>query len=1038
MESYQAGTTVSRSIFGFILILIFGIVGALVLMNVDASAQEGGPEVYLTPIPTIVPDNAIEDVTGIRQTDEERGIITLDATNWQQLSQSTSPSARAEMGFVYDTARNVILATGGSYGSTRFDQTWEFNGTAWTQQFPVQSPGGRDRPAIAYDPIRRVTVLFGGSSPRDDTFYNETWEYDGRTWVRRFPLNPPSPRNGARMAYDPIRGKMLMFGGYRWEGRMVFFDETWEYDGARWSQRLPANHPDARETAGLAYDSSRGVMVLFGGGRTAGSVVFNDTWEWDGGNWIRRSPATSPPARWAHALTYDQRRNRIILFGGLTGTTSAFNDTWEFDGNTWSRIVTSPAPPARWDHGMVYDAARDTTILFGGMYYLSGFRWRNDTWQYTAPLPRPTRPVVLLPGLPGSKLFDSVAESPDCNGIEEMEVWPNLAGLSYPNDNHLQRLVLQNDGYTPQNRCNVIQATEILDKIEISFPGGYFRQDFYEMLSDNLTSSGFKVELCPYDWRRFLNGQTPGAVPAVVDECVERALEGTTASQVDIVAHSTGGLVARQYILSNRERADKVHTIVSLGTPYLGTLKAFVMLRYGESLDGVTDFLVNNDRIKEVTFNSPAFYQLLPSKKFFDQLGLGYLWSRQPGDSTYTSYLNYDSMRNFLERNFNGRLVEVAHNFHTIDHAGAMDDWRNDSLDVNHYVFVGTGVRTPRWIFEQLTRSWGGSLNLDYDIVEANGDGTVPVQSAELGGLSGEAPVCYYAGVDHGSLTSHPVVFNDLNKALRGLDLGVGRCILPGQLSAADYVQAVDSSDSRQLVVEGRTQVHVWDEQGRHAGPLSNGLIENNIPLATYQGKEDKTFVSLAPLSTYTITVQMQDAVPLRLKFRTVVPASSPDQAISQTVIFQDVPAVSGGQATIIYNPLADPTTYNFQVDLDANGAPELNLPPTAILDSQQSADREPPVSNILVEGQQDADGYFIGLVNVTIAASDNHSGLYKIEYSLDGGRTGQVYTGPFTVLAEEVPIIYAQATDRAGNSEYPWAESRLRPYELYLPLIVK
>ena len=44
-------------------------------------------------------------------------------------------------------------------------------------------------------------------------------------------------------------------------------------------------------------------LVLFGGtfGGTL-STNFNDTWVWDGTNWTQKSPITSPPGRFWHAM----------------------------------------------------------------------------------------------------------------------------------------------------------------------------------------------------------------------------------------------------------------------------------------------------------------------------------------------------------------------------------------------------------------------------------------------------------------------------------------------------------------------------------------------------------------------------------------------------------------------------------------------------------------------------------------------------------------------------------------------------------------
>jgi len=54
----------------------------------------------------------------------------------------------------------------------------------------------------------------------------------------------------------------------------------------------------------MAYDSTRGQVVLFGG-LDANSKVLGDTWTWDGTTWTQKSPDTSPPARAGAAMAYD-------------------------------------------------------------------------------------------------------------------------------------------------------------------------------------------------------------------------------------------------------------------------------------------------------------------------------------------------------------------------------------------------------------------------------------------------------------------------------------------------------------------------------------------------------------------------------------------------------------------------------------------------------------------------------------------------------------------------------------------------------------
>jgi hypothetical protein len=48
----------------------------------------------------------------------------------------------------------------------------------------------------------------------------------------------------------------------------------------------------ARAGHAMAYDAARGQVVLFGGWDRSYS---NDTWVWDGTNWVQKFPANAPP-----------------------------------------------------------------------------------------------------------------------------------------------------------------------------------------------------------------------------------------------------------------------------------------------------------------------------------------------------------------------------------------------------------------------------------------------------------------------------------------------------------------------------------------------------------------------------------------------------------------------------------------------------------------------------------------------------------------------------------------------------------------------
>ena len=118
----------------------------------------------------------------------------------------------------------------------------------------------------------------------------------------------------------------MLFGGR--DGSQTFGD-TWEWDGNSW-QEIKASGPTPREGARMAFNAQTGQIVLFGGGRAPSA----DTWAWDGAQWSKVA-TNGPPGRAYHAMAYDAARGKIVLFGGYDGQNNRA-DTWEWDGRAWA------------------------------------------------------------------------------------------------------------------------------------------------------------------------------------------------------------------------------------------------------------------------------------------------------------------------------------------------------------------------------------------------------------------------------------------------------------------------------------------------------------------------------------------------------------------------------------------------------------------------------------------------------------------------------------------------------------------------------
>ncbi|MBK8974901.1 MAG: hypothetical protein IPM29_03165 [Planctomycetes bacterium] len=200
------------------------------------------------------------------------------------------------------------------------------------------------------------------------------------------------------MAYDAGRGRIVMFGARSGETQLEpwgsYSDETWEWDGTRWIERSPAHRPPPLSGVGLAYDMARRRIVLFGGAVEVpgGMTTVNDTWTWDGVDWTRQDPATSPPVRWAHSMAYDALRQQVVLFGGSTGSDFR-DDTWTWDGVDWTRQnPATTVPPAHALSGMVYDEARQQVVMVGG--WAAGgpmadvWAWTGTDWTSMPSLPQ--------------------------------------------------------------------------------------------------------------------------------------------------------------------------------------------------------------------------------------------------------------------------------------------------------------------------------------------------------------------------------------------------------------------------------------------------------------------------------------------------------------------------------------------------------------------------------------------------------------------------------------------------------------------------
>lgn len=279
---------------------------------------------------------------------------------------------------------------------------------------------------MANDVRRGVTVLFGGLGS-GGVRLADTWEFDGSTWIQKTTSSTPLARGEHRMAYDAKRGATVMFGGLGDPGGgVVARQDTWEYDGTNWVDKTPGSgNPSARLAPTMAYDVAHGVVMLFGGGAYPGTTVLGDTWLWNGSTWSLVSPTTSPDPRKYAASAYDADRGRVVMFGGVLATGATTNETWEWDGTNWEKKLPAVSPPPgtnAQDRTMTYDALRGVSVLYvqtqGSIWEWNGVNWKVRSPQKTAPQPLFGGEIVYHSVLHGSVVFGSDPSVPSNTNAE--------------------------------------------------------------------------------------------------------------------------------------------------------------------------------------------------------------------------------------------------------------------------------------------------------------------------------------------------------------------------------------------------------------------------------------------------------------------------------------------------------------------------------------------------------------------------------------------------------------------------------------------
>lgn len=338
---------------------------------------------------------------------------------------ANNPSPRLEVRMVYDPSTTTSILFGGrsavDYGtavSYYTNETWVWNGTRWAQRFPDHSPSPRSAQSMAFDTARSRVVLFGGRE-NDKDVVGDTWVYENNDWRELHPASAPTARQIAGLAYDPLRDRVVLFGGTNLNAAGTAVEtrfDMWEFDGTTWHQVM-AEGPKVNKPM-LVWDGVRHQMIMMGVDADAKTVMY--VYDPAAVKWNEVKPAALPPCANEASLVYMEKDGLIALLGGLCLGT--YDEAWYYDGVSWYGFNSGATIGHVFGHAVTYDARRDEIVIYGGMeeglpprgftYTYNGGRWSLRT-EVVRPGPRAATSFASDPFNKAIWMFGGLNENAD-------------------------------------------------------------------------------------------------------------------------------------------------------------------------------------------------------------------------------------------------------------------------------------------------------------------------------------------------------------------------------------------------------------------------------------------------------------------------------------------------------------------------------------------------------------------------------------------------------------------------------------------------
>lgn len=316
-------------------------------------------------------------------------------TNHFELISADGPPGRFAHTAIWNPDSSEMIIHGGASESGKGvrSDTWAYRPADRTWRLLSTSGPPRVHAAAVWDTEAHQMLLFAGTpgsyQDRDDGL----WSFDpiSAEWMKLSTSNGPPPRYNHSATWDPVRNRMLVFGGWTGFHTDPNYDDLWAYapEEGIWT-RLATTTPGSRPLGRLRHSAvwntqsdSLWIFAGLGGGR------LDDLWSYspDTDRWELEAQGVVS-GRDRHAAAWDPRLNAMLVFGGGNQTCFFLSDVWRYSNSPgeWTRIAAPKNSAGLYAHAAWIDEATESLMTFGacngdvGEGTVSAFNLATETW----------------------------------------------------------------------------------------------------------------------------------------------------------------------------------------------------------------------------------------------------------------------------------------------------------------------------------------------------------------------------------------------------------------------------------------------------------------------------------------------------------------------------------------------------------------------------------------------------------------------------------------------------------------------------------